>query len=57
MDGGFASKENLALAIEKGVQDVCFSKRRGMAIADMARSTRIYRKLWRFRAGVEAGIS
>lgn len=57
MDGGFASKENLALAKEKGVQDVCFSKRRGMAIADMARSTRIYRKLWRFRAGIEAGIS
>jgi IS5 family transposase len=57
MDGGFASKENLALAKEKGVQDVCFSKRRGMAIADMAKSTWVYRKLWRFRAGIEAGIS
>lgn len=56
-DGGFASREGLALAKEKGVKDVCFSKRRGMAIADMARSTKVYRALWRFRAGVEAGIS
>lgn len=57
MDGGFASKEGLALAKSKGVKEVCFSKRRGMAIADMASSTRVYRKLWRFRVGIEAGIS
>lgn len=57
MDGGFASKENLAIAKERGVQDVCFSKRRGMAIADMAKSTWVYRRLWNFRAGIEAGIS
>lgn len=57
MDGGFASIEGLALAKSKGVKDVCFSKRRGMEIADMAKSTWVYRKLWRFRAGVEAGIS
>lgn len=57
MDGGFASVGNLALAKSKGVKDVCFSKRRGMEIADMAKSTWVYRKLWRFRAGVEAGIS
>lgn len=57
LDGGFASKENLALAKAKGVKEVCFSKRRGMAIADMASSTAIYRRLWRFRVGIEAGIS
>jgi IS5 family transposase len=57
LDGGFASKEGLALAKAKGVEDVCFSKRRGMQIADMAKSTWVYRKLWRFRAGIEAGIS
>lgn len=57
LDGGFASVAGLALAKAKGVKDVCFSKRRGMEIADMAKSTWVYRKLWRFRAGVEAGIS
>jgi len=57
LDGGFASRENLALAKGKGVEDVCFSKRRGMVIAEMAKSTWVYRKLWRFRAGIEAGIS
>lgn len=57
MDGGFASIEGLKLAKAKGVKDVCFSKRRGMEIEEMARSTWVYRKLWRFRAGVEAGIS
>jgi IS5 family transposase len=56
-DGGFASKENLALAKAKGVKEVCFSKRRGMTVAAMASSERIYRKLWRFRVGIEAGIS
>jgi IS5 family transposase len=57
LDGGFASKENLAMAKAKGVKEVCFSKRRGMAVAAMASSERIYRKLWRFRVGIEAGIS
>ena len=57
LDGGFASREGLALAQAKGVEDVCFSKRRGMTIAEMAKSTWVYRKLWRFRAGVEANIS
>lgn len=57
LDGGFASAEGLALAKRMGVKDVCFSKRRGMAIIDMAKSIAVYRKLWRFRVGVEAGIS
>lgn len=57
LDGGFASKDNLASAKAAGVKDVCFSKRRGMAIADMAKSTWVYRQLKRFRAGVEGCIS
>jgi transposase, IS5 family len=57
LDGGFASREGLALARAKGVKDVCFSKRRGMKVEDMAKSPWVYRKLWRFRAGIEAGIS
>jgi IS5 family transposase len=56
-DGGFASKENLQWAKAKGVQDCCFAKRRGIAISDMVRSAWIYRKLKRFRAGIESGIS
>lgn len=57
MDGGFASKGNVRLAKERGVEDVCFSKRRGIPIADMAKSTWVYKQLKRFRAGVEAIIS
>jgi transposase, IS5 family len=56
-DGGFASKANLAIAKAKGVVDVCFSKKRGMTIADMASSSAVYRMLKRFRAGVEGCIS
>jgi IS5 family transposase len=56
-DGGFASKENLRWAKDQGIEDVCFAKRRGLSITDMARSTRIYRKLKRFRAGIESTIS
>lgn len=56
-DGGFASKENLAQIKELGVQDVMFSKKRGLAVEDMAKSVGVYRGLRRFRAGVEAGVS
>jgi len=56
-DGGFASQKNLRWAKQQGVEDVCFAKRRGLAVADMVRSTRIYRQLKRFRAGIESTIS
>lgn len=56
-DGCFASKAGLKEAKEKGVQEVCFSKRRGIPREEMTSSPWIYRQLWRFRAGVEAGIS
>lgn len=56
-DGGFASKQNLRWAKEQGVVDVCFAKRRGLKIADMVRSTWIYRSLKRFRAGIESTLS
>ena len=35
LDGGFASKANVQLAKDMGVKDVCFSKRRGIAITDI----------------------
>ena len=56
-DGGFASKANLAQLKELGVDDVMFSKKRGLKVEDMAKSPAVYRTLRRFRAGVEAGIS
>ncbi len=57
LDGGFASKENLARAKQLGVSDVCFAKRRGLAVLDMVKSSWVYRKLRAFRAGIESVIS
>jgi IS5 family transposase len=56
-DGGFASRANLDVLKESGVADVCFSKGRGLNIADMVKSAWVFRKLRDFRAGIEAGIS
>ena len=56
-DGGFASKANLTRLKELGIKDIMFSKRRGLRIEDMVRSKGVYRRLRRFRAGIEAGIS
>jgi len=57
LDGGFASKENLTSAKSKHIKDVCFAKKRGIAVEEMCRSPWVYRRLRRFRAGVESGIS
>jgi len=57
LDGGFASKENLNSAKSKHIKDVCFAKKRGIEIKEMCRSPWVYRRLRRFRAGVESGIS
>jgi len=56
-DGGFASKSNLVDIKEMGVKDVMFHKKRGLAVPEMAKSSWVYRKLKRFRAGIEGGIS
>jgi len=56
-DGGYASKDNLAKAKEAGIKDVAFSKKRGLAILDMVKSTWVYKQLKNFRAGIEANIS
>jgi hypothetical protein len=54
-DGGDASRDNLDAAKDRGVSDVAFPKKRGLAVADMTKSAWIYRKLRNFRAGIEAG--
>ena len=56
-DGGYASKDNLKAAKTLGVQDVSFSKKRGLEVLDMVRSTWVYRRLRNFRAGIEGWIS
>jgi IS5 family transposase len=56
-DGGYASRDNLKQAKARGVQDVAFHKKCGIAIADMVTSQWVYRRLRNFRAGIEAGIS
>jgi transposase, IS5 family len=56
-DGGFASKANVKELKELGVRDVAFSKRRGLKVMEMVKSSRIYRALRNFRAGVEGIIS
>lgn len=56
-DGGFASRENLREIKKMGVTDVAFSKRCGLKITDMVKSSWVYKKLRNFRAGVESVIS
>ncbi len=56
-DGGFASKDNLGDLKAAGVRDVMFSKKRGLKVVDMAKSSWVYKKLRNFRAGVEGMIS
>lgn len=56
-DGGFTSRSNLAAIKALGVDDVAFSKGRGLQIAEMVKSTWVYRCLRNFRAGVEGTIS
>jgi transposase, IS5 family len=57
LDGAFASKANLKAAKDRGIKDVCFAKKRGLDPQKMCRSQYVYKKLRRFRAGIEAGIS
>src|SRR5262249_58152649 len=56
-DGGYASRANLAAAKDRGVIDVAFHKKCGIAVADMVKSPWVYRRLRNFRAGIEAAIS
>lgn len=56
-DGKFASKNNLMNLKAMGVKDVCFSKKRGMKISEMVKSSWVYKRLHRFRSGAEGCIS
>jgi IS5 family transposase len=56
-DGSFASKANLSALKAAGVEDVAFSKGRGLEISDMVKSSWVFRRLRDFRAGIEGNIS
>jgi len=55
--GSYASRANLDAAKARGVADVAFHKKCGIAVADMVKSPWVYRRLRNFRAGIEAAIS
>ena len=57
LDEGFASKQNLVSAKSKKIKDVCFAKKRGLEVEEMCSSEYVYKRLRRFRAGIESGIS
>jgi IS5 family transposase len=56
-DGGFASKVNLSDLKASGVQDVAFSKGRGLEVSEMVKSSWVFRRLRDFRAGIEGNLS
>jgi len=56
-DGGFASKANRDAAKAAGVKDVMFHKKRGLKVEQMVKSSWVYKRLRRFRAGIEGNIS
>jgi IS5 family transposase len=57
LDGGFASKTNLTSAKSRQIKNVCFAKKRGLKEEEMCQSYWVYKRLRRFRAGIESGIS
>ncbi|USE38189.1 transposase [Endozoicomonas sp. SCSIO W0465] len=56
-DGGYACRANLEKAKAMGISDVAFNKKRGLEVEEMTKSQYVYKTLFRFRAGIEAGIS
>lgn len=56
-DSGFASKANGKAAIALGVKDVAFSTRKGNKLSELVQSVRTYKRLRKWRSGIEAIIS
>jgi transposase, IS5 family len=57
LDGGFSSKTNLKAAKSKHIKNVCFANGRGLKEEEMCQSLWVYKRLRRFHAGIESGIS
>lgn len=56
-DGCYACKDNVTKAKGMGVKDIAFNKKSGLKAEDMVKSEWVYKKLTKFRAGVEGNIS
>jgi IS5 family transposase len=56
-DGGFSSKSNYEYAKEKGIKDILFTKKGTVKMIELVKTNRVYKKLKRFRAGIEGSIS
>ena len=56
-DGAFASKDNLKKIKGLGSKDVVFTKGANLKVEDMATSLGVYKKLRKYRAGIEGTIS
>ncbi len=56
-DAGFTSTANIATARELGVKSASFAKKGSIDVLPGTRSQKLYKKLQRFRAGVEGIIS
>ncbi|CAG9932046.1 transposase [Candidatus Nitrotoga arctica] len=56
-DAGYASKENISEAKTLGIKAVGLPKKRGMNVEEMTDSEWIYKKLKRFRVGIEGNTS
>ena len=56
-DGGFASKDNYNYAKDKGIEKVVFTKGATAKIKELIRSSKAYKRLKKFRAGIEGCIS
>lgn len=56
-DAGYASKENIKEAKALGIKAIGLPRKRGMSVEEMTGGDWIYKKLKRFRAGIEGNIS
>ena len=56
-DGGFASKINYDCAVGKGIKEVLFTKNCSSKIVELVKTSRAYKRLKKFRAGIEGCIS
>ena len=56
-DGGFASGDNYDSAVGKGIKKVLFTKKCTSKMVELVRTSRAYKRLKKFRAGIEGCIS
>jgi len=56
-DGGFSSRDNVTAIKKLGVRTVVFTKHLGITVEEMTKSNWLFKRLRRFRAGIEACIS